>query len=111
MVRENSGVYALINRMNGIAGSGRVVGFDSLPRHMKTLLKKKISVYGDRFYVELRRDGKYYKLYNVYPKELYGYRTIEEERGIPTESIQEAIESFERICGVKLTEELKQYIL
>lgn len=78
---------------------------------MKVIIKKRISVYGVIMDVELRQYDGYYQLYNVYPKEIYGFGACEEERCIPVTDKSTALGMFEDACGVKLTDEFKNYIL
>lgn len=89
---------------------GTVARFDSLPGNMsyKTLLKKAVKVYGCFFCVELRehvRAGRpsYYQLVDV-------FENCEHDRGIPYDTLPDAIRGFEAATGCKLTEEMKQYL-
>lgn len=68
------------------------------------LLRKTVKVYGDRFFVELRkyRSG-YFQLVDV-------YANCEHDRGCPYETTSDAIRGFEAACGVTLTEDLKKYL-
>lgn len=84
-----------------------VARFDSLSGYKmeyKVLLGHKVKVYGDSFYVELRQyRPDYYQLVDV-------YSNCEHDRGIPYNNIEEAIRGFESVCGVVLTEEMKNYL-
>lgn len=78
---------------------------------MKVIIRKRISVYGVIMDVELRQYDGYYQLYNVYSKEIHGFGACEEERGIPVTNKSTALDMFEDVCGLKLTDEFKNYIL
>ena len=68
------------------------------------LLRQKIKVYGDHFHVELRkyRPG-YYQMVNI-------YANCEHDRGCPYQNLEDAIRGFEASTGMKLTDELKEYL-
>ena len=75
----------------------------------KTLLKKAVKVYGCFFYVELRehiRTGRpsYYQLADI-------FENCEHDRGIPYDTLSDAIRGFEAATGCKLTEEMKKQLL
>ena len=69
------------------------------------LLKQKIRVYGDHFYVELRRyRSDYYQLVDV-------YKRCEHDRGCPYQTIHDAIRGFESATGKQVTDELKSFLI
>lgn len=94
----------------GTRNLGQVERFDSFPGNMKskTLLKKAVKVYGCFFCVELREYIRtdrlsYYQMVDVFDN-------CEHDRGIPYDTLPDAIRGFEAATGCKLTEEMKQYL-
>lgn len=70
----------------------------------RVLLKHKVKVHGERFQVELRKyRSDYYQLVNVYAQ-------CEHDRGIPYTELSEAVQSFEDACGIRLSEQMKNYL-
>ena len=74
----------------------------------KILLRQKVKVYGCIFHVELREnfrqdDSSYYQLVDV-------FENCEHDRGIPYDTLDDAMRGFETACGRVLTEEMKDYL-
>lgn len=68
------------------------------------LLRQKIKVYGDHFHVELRKyRPNYFQLVDI-------YENCEHDRGIPYQTLENAIRGFEAATGKRLTDELKEYL-
>lgn len=68
------------------------------------LLRQKIKVYGDHFHVELRKyRSDYFQLVDI-------YANCEHDRGIPYQTLEDAIRGFEAACGVTVSDELKKYL-
>lgn len=70
----------------------------------RVLLRHRVKVYGDTFHVELREfRTDYFQLVDVFDR-------CEHDRGIPYDSLADAIRGFEAACGVVVSEELKKYL-
>lgn len=69
----------------------------------KVLLRRKVVVYGAKFHIELRQKGDMYYFVDV-------YENCEHDRGIPYETLCKALDAFESVCGVTLTDEMKEYL-
>ena len=74
----------------------------------RILLKRKVKVYGDHFHVVLMEfpkwDGtSWFQLIDVYDR-------CEHDRGIPYDTLEDAIRGFEATTGVFVSEELKMYL-
>lgn len=70
----------------------------------RVLLRRKIKVYGDLFHVELREyRPNYFQLVDI-------YENCEHDRGIPYQTLKDAIRGFEAACGVSVSDELKKYL-
>ena len=70
----------------------------------RVLLRHRVKVYGDTFHVELREfRTDYFQLVDVFDR-------CEHDRGIPYDTLEDAIRGFEAACGVTVSEEMKCYL-
>lgn len=88
--------------------SRTVLRFDSEAWGMKVILRSRIKVYGDWFTVELREykdvcGNTYYQMVDV-------FENCEHDRGIPIDSLKEAVRCFEDAIGKILSDEYKNYL-
>ena len=78
-----------------------------------TILRMRLSVYGEPFHAELRKErtaiGKIvYRIYKVYD---YDFPVCEEMAGCwSADNFDDAVTGFERYCGIKYTEQYKDFM-